>query len=102
MSDYEPKSTGVTLLRHSVSKVKARHKDTDPKDIKQLVSIPLTQAMEILDEAKARRKRVLKARELADDLISQLENEMTPDRTKKVQMLANNLAQRIQAIALDL
>jgi hypothetical protein len=102
MSDYEPKSSGVTLLRHSVAKVKSRHKNADPKDIKQLVSIPLTQAMDILDGAKTRRKRVQKARELADELISQLENEMTPHRTKQVQMLANNLAQRIEAIALDL
>ena len=102
MSDYEPKSSGITLLRHAAAKVKGRHKATPPEDIKQLVSIPLSQAMEILEEAKTRKKRVQMARELADELIFQLEDEPSENRIKKAKMLANNIAQRIEAIALDL
>ena len=66
------------------------------------MSIPLTQAMEILEESKTRKKRVQKARELADELIFQLENEPSENRIQKAKMLANNIAQRIEAIALDL
>ena len=102
MSDYEPKSSGITLLRHATAKVKCRHKGTPPEDIKQLVSIPLSQAMEILAESKVRKNRVRKARNLADELIFQLDSEPTPQRARKIKMLANNIAQRIEAIALDL
>lgn len=98
MADYAPKSHGITVLKHGVSRAKAR-KTTTNIEGDLLVSLPMSKAEEIIASDTGFRKRAKSCRQTAEELEWILNTEfLSPLMMRKVRKLANNLVSRTSAI----
>ena len=101
MADYAPKSHGITLLKHGVSRAKARKTQNEKLEGDLLVSLPMSKAEEIISSDSGFRKRAKSCRQTAEEIEWILNSEMpTRHNIKKMRKLANNLVSRISAIEL--
>ena len=101
MADYAPKSHGITILKHGVSRAKSRKTKNEKLEGDLLVSLPMSKAEEIIASDTGFRKRAKSCRQTAEELEWILNTEfLSPLMLRKVRKLANNLVVRTSAIEL--
>jgi hypothetical protein len=100
MNTYQPKSAGKTVLKHQVSRLRARVTQNDGLDAeKMLVSIPYVSAVELVEDINSRGRRHKRMLDQVESIMFQMELEQTPLRQKKLRLLANNLYQQLLILA---
>jgi len=100
MTTYKPKSAGKTVLKHQVSRLRARvtqNQGLVPEEM--LVSIPYVSAVELVDDINSRGRRHKTLLNQIENIMFQMELEPTELRRKKLRLLANNLYQQILMLA---
>lgn len=99
MKNYEPKSTGVTLLKHGLARAKARlakNPNIDPATI--LVSIPMSQAEDIVSARRNELDSLATIVALTDELSFQLNLEYADYKPNQLRALIGKISQKITAL----
>ena len=92
--NYTPKTDGETLLRHQIARVKARIRklEKDGNEYKDpIVSIPYSQAVDLVDRHKKRKDKVETLLNVAGELSFQLDAEFVTYNVTSLRKLCDKL-----------
>lgn len=100
-SNYIPKNDGEVLLRYQIARVRSRitKMERDGKEYSSpIVSIPLLQAMDLVERHKLRKNKLETLANIAGELSFQLDNEYISYNVTGLRNLANKILVKISEI----